>query len=173
MPDDLDPITTDPVSEAEQRQTLKDIECKQSRTLRDALGDELYDWLEEFCDDMGFLPQDWLYLALNPYNSLLRATRLNKLCLRHRLLPCYLCGLYRGYTCLWMAWIKTEYGLEEYLRAWNTQEMIAERFEIDKSAISRIIENLLQNGEIAKMHKTFEPYLYNIWTQLKGNKTYD
>ena len=58
MPYDLEPVTTDPVSEAEQRQTLKDIECKQSRTLRDALGDELYDWLEEFCDDMGFLPQD-------------------------------------------------------------------------------------------------------------------
>ena len=37
--------------------------------------------------------------------------------------------------------------------------------------ISNTIRNLGQNGEIAKMAKNFEPYIYNIWKQLKGNET--
>ena len=41
-----------PLTEAEQKQCLKDLQSEQARTLRDALGDTLYDWLESFDDDL-------------------------------------------------------------------------------------------------------------------------
>jgi hypothetical protein len=58
MPYNLDPITTDPLTEAEQKQRLKDMQREQAETLRDKLGDSLYDWLEQFDPDMDFLPDD-------------------------------------------------------------------------------------------------------------------
>ena len=38
----------DPLSEAERKQRLKDLQREQAETLREKLGDELYDWLEDF-----------------------------------------------------------------------------------------------------------------------------
>ena len=55
MPYDLEPIQDDPVSESEQKERLKDMQREQARTLRDALGDSLYDWLDEFDPDTDFL----------------------------------------------------------------------------------------------------------------------
>ena len=57
MPYDLEPIQDDPVSESDRKQRIKDLQSEQARTLRDALGDELYDWLESF-DDVEFLVGD-------------------------------------------------------------------------------------------------------------------
>ena len=48
----------DPLSEAEQRQRLKGVQAEQARTLRQGLGDDLYDWAEAFLDDMNFLVED-------------------------------------------------------------------------------------------------------------------
>jgi hypothetical protein len=58
MPYNLDPIATDPVTEAEQRQRLKDMQREQAETLRDKLGDELYDWLDEFEPDADVLNEN-------------------------------------------------------------------------------------------------------------------
>lgn len=58
MPYDLEPIRDDPVSEADQKQRLKDFQREQAETLRDKLGGPLYDWLDDFCDDMDFLVED-------------------------------------------------------------------------------------------------------------------
>ena len=57
MPYDLEPIQDDPVSESEQQERLKDMQREQAETLRDALGPELFDWLESF-DDVDFLVGD-------------------------------------------------------------------------------------------------------------------
>ena len=46
MPYGMEPIQDDPVSEAEQRQRLKEMQREQAQTLRDKLGDSLYDWLD-------------------------------------------------------------------------------------------------------------------------------
>jgi DNA modification methylase len=61
--------------------------------------------------------------------------------------------------------------LAEYLRAWNTQEQLAIKYNIDKTTISRIIKNLLQNKKITEMQQKFTPQLYNIWNTAKGNET--
>ena len=37
--------------------------------------------------------------------------------------------------------------------------------------VSRTLENFKQNCTNAKMFKTFEPFIYNIWNTQKGNKT--
>ena len=55
MPYEPDLITDDPVSQSEQEQRLKDMQREQVETLRDALGDELYDWLEAFDQDTELL----------------------------------------------------------------------------------------------------------------------
>ena len=57
MPYDLEPIQDDPVSESERQQRIKDLQREQAETLRDALGPELFDWLESF-DDVDFLVGD-------------------------------------------------------------------------------------------------------------------
>ena len=58
MPYNLESIVNDPLTEAEQKQRLKDMQREQVRTLRDALGDELYGWLGEFEHDRDVLGQD-------------------------------------------------------------------------------------------------------------------
>ena len=43
---------------AEQRQRLKDMQREQAETLRDKLGDSLYDWLDEFEHDADVLNEN-------------------------------------------------------------------------------------------------------------------
>lgn len=56
--------------------------------------------------------------------------------------------------------------LEMYLRAWNTQESIADMLGIDQTVVSDIIKKNMENSTSGKNHKTsdFSPYLYNIWS---------
>jgi len=57
--------------------------------------------------------------------------------------------------------------LEQYLRAWNTQEDIAKRFGLEsQSDVSRIIQRM-QKLQLQKLHKDFEPPIYNIWNLKK------
>ena len=58
MPYNLEPIATDPLTEAEQGQRLKDMQREQAETLRDKLGDSLYDWLDEFEPDADVLNEN-------------------------------------------------------------------------------------------------------------------
>lgn len=58
MPYDLEPIIDDPLSQSEQKQRLKDMQREQAETLRDKLGDDLYDWLESFENDLDGLNRD-------------------------------------------------------------------------------------------------------------------
>jgi len=58
MPYDLEPVQDDPLTEADQKQRVKELQAEQSRTLRQGLGSELYDWAEAFLDDMDFLVED-------------------------------------------------------------------------------------------------------------------
>lgn len=60
--------------------------------------------------------------------------------------------------------------MELYLRAWNTQESIADILDIPQQTISRVIETFTQNEEIFKMDKSFEPYIYNIWNLKSADK---
>ncbi len=53
--------------------------------------------------------------------------------------------------------------VELYLRAWNTQQGIAEMFGIDRTVVTRVV----QNGNSAETHKDFTPPLYNIWNLKK------
>jgi hypothetical protein len=50
----------------------------------------------------------------------------------------------------------------------NTQERIAEVMGIDQATITKII-NSVKNAKISEMHKTFTPFLYNIWNTPKGD----
>lgn len=64
--------------------------------------------------------------------------------------------------------------IEEYLRAWNTQQNVADDFDIDQSTISNYKEKIMKNKKFLKFHKNFEEnnkFLYNIWNTSKGNKT--
>ena len=47
-----------PLTEAEQKQKLKDLQREQAETLREALGPELYDWLDDFEQDADVLSKD-------------------------------------------------------------------------------------------------------------------
>ncbi len=46
-----------------------------------------------------------------------------------------------------------------YLKAWNTQESIADVLGVSQAYVNKIITNCID----AKYDKDFEPYLYNIW----------
>lgn len=63
--------------------------------------------------------------------------------------------------------------LEEYLRAWNTQKNIAEKFRIAQKTVSNILKNISKKGGFADFTKRFEENkkLYNIWNTSKGNET--
>ncbi|MDI6728456.1 MAG: helix-turn-helix domain-containing protein [Thermodesulfovibrionales bacterium] len=43
--------------------------------------------------------------------------------------------------------------LDLYLKAENTQEVIAERLNVGEATVNRTIENFLQNGNLAKMEE--------------------
>ncbi len=45
--------------------------------------------------------------------------------------------------------------VEEYLRAWNTQEDVAELTGVERSSVSRVMDNV-KNGQLSIFHKTFE-----------------
>lgn len=56
--------------------------------------------------------------------------------------------------------------LEDYLRAWNTEEGIGGAFDLSKQAVSEII-NKSKNGHLAEIGQDFQPYIYNIWNLQK------
>jgi len=63
--------------------------------------------------------------------------------------------------------------VELYLRAWNTQEAIADVMGLsDKSIVSRIIEKL-QNDRIGELQQNFKPPIYNIWNLSKQDNATD
>jgi hypothetical protein len=51
-----------------------------------------------------------------------------------------------------------------YLRAWNTQETIADMFGMTKQAISTILSKIASSVENGQ---EFKPPLYNIWNLSK------
>lgn len=53
--------------------------------------------------------------------------------------------------------------LELYLKAWNTQEKIAEELGIPRRTVSDILERFGENGQMSEFAKDFNLYLYNIW----------
>ena len=60
--------------------------------------------------------------------------------------------------------------IELYLRAWNTQQSIADMFGIDQATVARIVMQIVQMDE---MHKDFEPPIYNIWNLNKQDNAID
>lgn len=60
--------------------------------------------------------------------------------------------------------------IELYLRAWNTQQSIADMFGIDQATVARIVMQIVQMHE---MHKDFEPPIYNIWNLNKQDNVTD
>jgi transcriptional regulator with XRE-family HTH domain len=54
-----------------------------------------------------------------------------------------------------------------YLRAWNTQENIAEELGVTRQTISNILSKNSTNG---KYGQDFQPYLYNIWNLHKAER---
>jgi DNA modification methylase len=54
--------------------------------------------------------------------------------------------------------------LELYLRAWNTQEAIADMFGIDHKTVSNILGKF---GHLSEITKDFNPPIYNIWNLQK------
>jgi len=58
--------------------------------------------------------------------------------------------------------------LEMYLRAWNTQESIANELNVTQQTMSNIITKFSTDG---KNGKEFKPFIYNIWNTPKGNET--
>ena len=47
-----------PLTDAEREQRIKEIQREQERRLRETIGDELFDWLQDFEDDGDVLCQD-------------------------------------------------------------------------------------------------------------------
>ena len=60
--------------------------------------------------------------------------------------------------------------MEEYLRAWNTQEKVAELAEVDQKTVSNLLESFRKNGKLAEIPKDFKPYLYATWNIVKADK---
>jgi len=59
--------------------------------------------------------------------------------------------------------------IDLYLRAWNTQQSIADMFGIDKATVNRV----LQNVQMHEMQQDFEPPLYNILNLSKQDSLID
>jgi hypothetical protein len=59
--------------------------------------------------------------------------------------------------------------VELYLRAWNTQEAIADVMGINQSTVERI----MQNATSVEMHNDFKPPIYNIWNLQKQDNATD
>lgn len=56
--------------------------------------------------------------------------------------------------------------VELYLKAWNTQESIADILGVTHKTVSNIIENG-KKGQMSIFTKNFQPIIYNIWQKLK------
>jgi len=63
--------------------------------------------------------------------------------------------------------------LELYLRAWNTQEKIAEELGIPRTTVESMLKRFDENGQMSEFGKEFKPYLYNIWTLQKQDHETD
>ncbi|MBF0466822.1 MAG: ParB N-terminal domain-containing protein [Nitrospirae bacterium] len=61
----------------------------------------------------------------------------------------------------------------DYLRAWNTQEDISEKYRLPRQTVSDIIRKKAENGKIAESGEisNFKPFLYSIWNLAKGDET--
>lgn len=63
--------------------------------------------------------------------------------------------------------------VELYLRAWNTQQAIADAFGFNsQSTVSRIVDNM-QIVHLHDLHKDFKPPIYNIWNLAKQDNATD
>lgn len=62
--------------------------------------------------------------------------------------------------------------IEMYLRAWNTQQDIADVLGVPQQTIARKVDNLItQNDNSVNMGKEFKPLLYNIWNLNKQDNS--
>lgn len=52
--------------------------------------------------------------------------------------------------------------VDAYLKAWNTQESVADEYGVTHPTVRSIVENV-KNSTCGEFYKTFKPYLYNIW----------
>ena len=48
-----------PLTDEERRLRIKEVQAEQEEKLREALGDELFEWLDAFEGDVDVLGQDW------------------------------------------------------------------------------------------------------------------
>lgn len=62
--------------------------------------------------------------------------------------------------------------VELYLRAWNTQESIADAFGVVKSTINDVLQKF-GNGKNAETEQDFAPPLYGIWSKLTQDTAVD
>ncbi len=60
--------------------------------------------------------------------------------------------------------------LELYLRAWNTQQSIADMFGLTKQAVSEILSKI---GQLSEILQDFNPPIYNIWNLQKQDNATD
>lgn len=58
-------------------------------------------------------------------------------------------------------WVKTFE--RRYLRAWHTQQDIADKLGLPKQTLSDKIKSLSENGQMSEIGHNFKPFLYNIW----------
>ncbi len=56
--------------------------------------------------------------------------------------------------------------------AWNTQEKVAELTGVERSNVSKVLDNV-KNGNLAIFHKDFTPFLYNVWKTPKRDNERD
>lgn len=54
--------------------------------------------------------------------------------------------------------------LRLYLRAWNTQEKIAEEIECPRETVRDVIKKIGENGNFAEIAKNFKNQLYDVWS---------
>jgi hypothetical protein len=52
--------------------------------------------------------------------------------------------------------------VELYLRAWNTQEAVAEAVDVTQPTVAGVV-NSIKKDQLTDFYKSFEPLLYNIW----------
>lgn len=60
--------------------------------------------------------------------------------------------------------------IEEYLRAWNTQDDVAKKFKVTQGYIPKIKNKIITKTRFG-FSNNFIPFLYNSWNVKKGNKT--
>lgn len=53
--------------------------------------------------------------------------------------------------------------LELYLRAWNTQEKIAEELNCPWETVRDVIKKIGEKGQMAEIVKTFKMQIYSEW----------